>query len=170
MLSKIIIPIFVLLIIFYGLYKKCDIYNEFIKGCKDGLKIIYNITPAIIAFVFAVNIFLSSNFLNDVFSFLDVLLNKINLSVDIIPMALLRPISGTASLSIMNDIFIKYGPDSFIGLLASTIQGSTDTTIYVIALYFSSINILKTRHALFCGLFADVIGIISSFIIVSLFF
>ena len=70
----------------------------------------------------------------------------------------------------MNDIFIKYGPDSFVGLLASTIQGSTDTTIYVLALYFSSIKVTKTKHALINGLFADLVGIIVSFIVVTLLF
>ena len=85
-------------------------------------------------------------------------------------MAILRPISGTASLSIMNDIFIKYGPDSFAGILASTIQGSTDTTIYVIALYYGSIKVTKIKHTLINGLFADLVGIIVSFIIVSLLF
>lgn len=170
MLSKLIIPIFILIIIFYGLYKNIDIYKEFLNGCKDGLITIFNIFPAVVGMVFAVNLFLNSNILMNSFSFLQNFLSRINLSVDIIPMALLRPISGTASLSIMNDIFIKYGPDSFIGMLASTIQGSTDTTIYVLALYFSSINITKTRHALGCGLFADLIGILASFIVVGLFF
>ena len=120
--------------------------------------------------VFAVNIFLESNFLNTAFSFLLPVLSKFNLPLDIIPMALLRPISGTASLSIMNDIFTNYGPDSFVGLLASTIQGSTDTTIYVLALYFSSIKVKKIKHALYNGLFADLIGITASFIVVSLLF
>ena len=85
-------------------------------------------------------------------------------------MALLRPISGSASLAILNNIFITIGPDTFAGRLASTIQGCTDTTIYVLALYFGSIKISKTRYALLVGLFADFIGIIASIIIVSLFF
>ena len=85
-------------------------------------------------------------------------------------MALLRPISGTASLAIMNDIFITHGPDSYLGRLASVLQGCTDTTIYVLALYFSSINIKKTRYALPVGLFADLIGIIVAFLITSFLF
>ena len=167
MVSKLIIPIFILIIIFYGLIKKVDIYNSFLKGAKEGLVTCYNIFPSILAMVFAVNVFLNSNFLHSVFSFI---LDNHNIPIDIIPMAILRPISGTASLSIMNDIFIKYGPDSFVGLLASTIQGSTDTTIYVLALYFSSIKVTKTGHALINGLFADLVGIVVSFIVVSLLF
>ena len=170
MASKIIIPIFILIIIFYGVAKKIDIYDSFLNGAKEGLMTCFNIFPSILAMVFAVNIFLDSNFLSTVFSFLTPALSKFNVPIDIIPMALLRPISGTASMSIMNDIFKNFGPDSFAGLLASTIQGSTDTTIYVLALYFSSIKITKIRHALYNGLFADLIGITVSFIVVALLF
>ena len=170
MLSKLIIPIFILVIIFSGLVKRINIYDSFLKGVKEGLITCFNIFPSIIAMVFAINIFLNSNFLSTFFSFLKPLLSNLNLPIDIIPMAILRPISGTASLSIMNDIFIKYGPDSFVGKLASTIQGSTDTTIYVIALYYSSVKITKIKHTLINGLFADLIGIIVSFIVVSLLF
>ena len=108
-----------------------------------------------------------SNFINDILFFLKPL---INIPLDIIPMALLRPISGTATLAIMQNIFSLYGPDSFIGYLASTLQGCTDTTIYVLALYFGSIKIYKTRYALIVGLFADLIGIISAIVIVSFYF
>ncbi|MBE6161135.1 MAG: spore maturation protein [Firmicutes bacterium] len=170
MVAKLIIPIFILIIIFYGLIKKIDIYESFLTGVKEGLVTVYNICPSIIAMVFAVNIFLNSNFLENIFSFLNPLLLKLNIPIDIIPMALLRPISGTASLSIMNDIFSKYGPDSFAGLLSSTIQGSTDTTIYVLALYYGSVRISKIKHTLINGLFADLVGIITSFIVVYLLF
>jgi spore maturation protein B len=85
-------------------------------------------------------------------------------------MALLRPISGSASLIVMNDIFKNFGPDSYLGYLSSIIQGSTDTTIYVLALYFGSVKIKKTSHALYAGLFADFCGILSAFFITKLFF
>ena len=170
MLSKLIIPIFILIIIFYGLIKKIDIYNSFLKGAKEGMLTCYNIFPSVISMVFAVNVFLSSGFISSSLSFLKPLLNRFDLPIDILPMAILRPISGTASLSIMNSIFEKFGPDSFAGLLSSTIQGSTDTTIYVLALYFGSIKVTKTGHALINGLFADLVGITVSFIVVSLLF
>jgi spore maturation protein B len=169
-ISKLIIPLFVLTIIIYGYKKKIMIYDSFLKGAKEGLKIVLNIFPPVIAFVFAINIFLNSQILESLFSFLTPALNRINLPINILPMALIRPISGTATLAILNDIFLKFGPDSFIGLLASTIQGCTDTTIYVLALYFGSVKITKTRYALTTGLFADFIGIIASFIITIIFF
>ena len=103
-------------------------------------------------------------------SFLKPLFELSQIPIDILPMAILRPISGTASLAIMNEIFIAFGPDSFIGRLSSTLQGCTDTTIYVLALYFGSIKVTKTRYALPVGLFADLMGIIAAFIITFIFF
>lgn len=169
-LSKVVIPVFVVFVIFYGFKKKVSIYDAFLEGAKEGLMISFNIFPSIIAMVFAINIFLDSNFVYDVLSFLEPVLKLINIPIEIMPMALLRPISGTATLAIMNDIFIKFGPDSYAGRLASVLQGCTDTTIYVLALYFSSIGIKKTRYSLPVGLFADFVGISVAFLITMLFF
>lgn len=119
--------------------------------------------------IFAINILIKSNLLLDIFSFLDNILAKYSLTSEIIPMCIMRSISGNSTLAIMVDIFTKYGPDSLMGLLASVIQGSSDTTFYVIALYFGSIGVTKSRHAILAGLFADLFGIIASFILVYLF-
>ena len=166
-MSNYVIPIIILIIIIYGIKEKRNIYEDFLTGAKEGLLLIYNIIPPILAITFAVNIFVKSNFLNDTLLFLKPI-NNIPLEVK--PMALLRPISGTATLAILQNIFSLYGPDSFIGYLASTFQGCTDTTIYVLALYFGSIKITKTRYALIVGLFADLIGIISAILIISFYF
>ena len=170
MFSKIVIPAFIVFVIFYGFIKKVNIYDTFLEGAKEGLMISFNIFPSIIAMVFAINIFLDSKFLDGMLGFLKPLFDLANIPIDILPMALLRPISGTASLAIMNDIFASFGPDSFIGRLASTLQGCTDTTIYVLALYFGSIKVTKTRYSLPVGLFADLMGIIAAFIITFIFF
>ncbi len=169
-LSKIIIPISILIIVFSGFKKNINIYDSFLEGVKDGLSLSISIFPSIVAMVFAINIFLDSGFIIKFFNILAPLVNKFNIPLQIMPMALLRPISGTATLAIMNDIFSKYGPDSFVGRLASVLQGCTDTTIYVLALYFGSIGIRKGRYALIVGLFADLIGIIMAFILTSIFF
>ena len=166
-MSNYVIPIIILIIIIYGIKEKRNIYEDFLNGAKEGLLLIYNIIPPILAITFAVNIFVKSNFINDTLLFLKPI---INIPLEVIPMALLRPISGTATLAILQNIFSLYGPDSFIGYLASTFQGCTDTTIYVLALYFGSIKITKTRYALIVGLFADLIGIISAIMIVSFYF
>lgn len=169
-LAKLIIPLFVLFVVIYAFSKKVMIYETFLEGAKEGLITVFNIFPAIIAMVFAINIFLNSQILETIFQVFTPFLEKIDLPIQILPMAFVRPISGTASLAILNELFKNYGPDSFVGRLASTIQGCTDTTIYVLALYFGSVKISKTKYALSTGLFADFIGIIASFIVVKLLF
>lgn len=169
-ISKIILPIFVILIVFYGVKKKVNVYDAFLEGAKEGLVTTFSIFPAVIAMIFAINIFLDSNVLGFVIKLLNPLIGNFNTPVEIIPMALLRPVSGTASLAIMNDIFQNFGPDSFVGRLASILQGCTDTTVYVIALYFGTVKITKIKHALSVGLFADLVGIIMAFVLTNLFF
>lgn len=170
MTSNYIVPIFVLFIILYGFKKKVNIYDSFLVGAKDGLITTFRIAPAVIAMVFATNLFLNSHFLEFIFSYFTPLLETFNIPISVLPMAMVRPISGTASLAIMSNIFELYGPDSFVGRLASNLQGCTDTTIYVLALYFGSIKVTKTKHALSAGLFADAVGIIAAFIITFIFF
>ncbi|MBE6140444.1 MAG: spore maturation protein [Firmicutes bacterium] len=170
LLSKIVIPVFVLGVVFYGFRKKINVYDSFLEGAKEGLIITFNIFPTVMAMVFAINIFLDSNFINYLLSSVKPFFAILNIPLEIMPMALLRPVSGTASLAIMNDIFINYGPDSYLGRLSSIIQGCTDTTIYVLALYFGSIGIKKIRYSLKVGLFADLIGITVAFILTSILF
>ncbi len=169
-ISKIILPIFIIIIVFYGVKKKINVYDTFLEGAKEGLMTTFSIFPAVIAMIFAINIFLDSNVLGFIIKLLTPMIGKVSIPLEIIPMAILRPISGTASLAIMNDIFKSFGPDSFIGRLASILQGCTDTTIYVIALYFGSVKITKIRHALWGGLFADLVGIIMAVVLTNLFF
>ncbi len=169
-LSKIVIPLFVIIIVFYGFKKKINVYDSFLEGAKEGLIITFNIFPSIIAMVFAINIFLDSHFVTFFLGIFKDFFTFIHIPLDIMPMAMLRPISGTATLAIMNDIFITHGPDSYIGRLASVLQGCTDTTIYVLALYFSSIGIKKIRYSLGVGLFADLVGITVAFLITGLMF
>lgn len=160
MLNNYLIPIIVVVIIFFGYFKKCDLYDDFIEGALDGLKIVIEILPVLLAMIFAVNIFVGSGFLT-------IIGGKFK---DILPMVILRPISGNASLAMLSTIYQKYGVDSFFGFLGSIIQGATDTTIYVLALYFGSVKIKKTRYALSVGLFADVCGIFTAFIVAYYFF
>ena len=169
-ISIIVLPIIVLTIIIYGYKKRINIYESFLKGVLEGLKTTVNIFPNLLAMIFAVNLLIKSGFVDYISSFLNPLLSNYSLSTDIISMSLFRPISGTASLAILNNILSNFGPDSIMGRLASTIQGSTDTTFYVLALYFGSVGIKKTKYALPVGLFADLVGIITSFLIVYMFF
>ena len=169
-ISSLIIPIMVLSVVIYGIYKKVNIYDVFIEGAKESFEMIFTIFPYLLGMMLAINLFLHSNILSNLSNLISPLLDLIGVPFDIVPMAIMRPISGNSSLAILNNIFLNYGPDSFIGRLASTIQGSTDTTFYVLTLYFGSVGIKKIRYSLLAGLFADLIGIIASIIIVKLVF
>lgn len=159
-MNKYIIPLVVLFIVIYGYKNKVSIYDAFMEGAMEGLRTILKIIPPIFGLVFAVNVFIESNVINNIF----------NDNSEIITMGILRPMSGNASLAMLSTIYNKYGVDSFNGVLASLIQGANDTTIYILALYFSSIKVKKTRYALLVGLFADLCGVIAAYIVVKFFF
>ena len=148
----------VFFVIFYGYIKKIDVYNSFIEGAKESFTVCLNMFPSLLAMMFAINIFISSNIL-DMIPF-----------NDIISMIILRPLSASSSLSILDNILKTHGPDSFTGVLASTLQGSCDTTFYIIALYLGSIGIKNYSYAFKACLIADIIGITASIFIVKLFF
>jgi spore maturation protein B len=170
MLSKLIMPILIVFIITYAFFKKNDIYASFIRGAKEGIEIVVNLFPYILAMIFGINLIVESGFIKDVLSLFKPFFDLLKIPIEILPMAIMRPISGNASLALMNDIFNKYGVDSFLGRLSSVIQGSTDTTIYILTLYFGIVGIKKIRYAMWVGLISDLIGIIVSIIVVSLFF
>lgn len=164
-ISNYIIPIIVLIIVLYALKKRVDIYDTFIDGTKESFDMTLKVFPNLLAMVFGVNIFLKSGVLDFIFNNLKPIFSYINIQIEILPMAIMRPISGSASLAILNDMFLNYGPDSFIGTVASIIQGSTDTTFYVLTLYFGSIGIKKIRYAMWAGLFSDLVGIVTAIIL-----
>lgn len=169
-LSQIILPLIVLFIILYGIYKKVPIYDVFLEGAKESFSLIMSMFPCMLAMVLGVNIFLKSGFLNFVFEFLNPLLQVINLPLEILPLAFIRPISGSSSLAILASILKKYGPDSFIGRMASIMQGSTDTTFYILTLYYGSVGIKKIRYSLIAGLGADIAGIVSALVLTQFLF
>lgn len=169
-ISNLIIPLITIIIIIYGLSKKIDIFSSFLVGVKEGLLTTLNIFPTIFAMVIAVNILLKSNIIIDITKNLVPILSKVNLNPSLIPLCLLRPISSSSSLVILNDILKIYSPDSMVGRIASVIQGSTDTTIYIISLYFSSIGIKKIKHSLAIGLLVDFLCVIIAIITVNLLF
>ena len=169
-MTDLIIPIIVLLIIIYGFYKKIDLYDSFLRGVKEGMHTVIKIFPTIFTMMLAVQVLLKSNIISDFTNILNPLFTILKFPGELFTLALLRPISGTSSLVVMNDLLRTYGPDSFIGRVASIIQGSTDTTIYILGLYFSSVGIKKSKYALIAGLLADLSAIILSVIIVKILF
>ena len=169
-LSNYILPSLVLVIILYAIRKKTNIYDAFIEGSKESFDMTLSIFPNLLAMVFGVNIFLKSGILDFIFKVIDPALKFIHIQAEILPMAIMRPISGSASLALLNDIFLNHGPDSLIGMISSVIQGSTDTTFYVLTLYFGTIGIKKIRHAMWAGLFSDFVGIVSAIILGNILF
>ena len=163
-ISQYIIPSITLFVIIYALIKKVDIYNEFLEGVKEGLDLSLSIFPSMFAMIISINVFTKSNLLNDLITHITIPL----IPKEILPLTLLRPVSSSSSLMLLNNILSTAGPDSLVGKIASIITGSTDTTIYIIGLYYSSIKIKHIRHSLIVGLLADLSCIIISILIVNL--
>lgn len=168
LLSNAIIPILILFVIIYGIKKKINIYDVFIDGAKESIELSFNLFPSMLAMIFGVNIFLKSGFIDFFFEKLSSLFSFIQIPYQILPMMVMRPISGSSALAILTNLFENYGPDSFLGVLGSILQGSTDTTFYILTIYFGTIGIKKIKYALTVGVIADVIGIIISIIVVNL--
>ena len=163
-ISNIILPIITLIVIIYALKHKVNIYEEFLNGVKEGLSISLDIFPSIFALIISVTVLVKSNILNDLISLININL----FPKEILPIAILRPISSSSSMMLLNDILQTYGVDSLIGKISSVIAGSTDTTIYIIGLYYSSIKVKKIKHSLLIGLLADLTCIIISILIVKI--
>lgn len=159
-----------LIIVVYGAVKKVEIYDTFIEGIKLSFPMIKTLFPTFLAMILGINLFINSGFLNFLLGLISPLLEIINIPKDILPLALIRPISGSAALAYLTNIFQNFGPDSYLGTLASVMQGSTETTLYVITLYFGTIGVKKIRYSLYAGLLADLFGIIASTVIVNLLF
>ena len=169
-ISALVVPFIIFMILIYGIKKHINVYDSFLAGTKGSFEIIFNIFPSILVMILGINIFINSGLIDVIFEILRPIFNLIKVPVEIIPMALMRPMSGSSSLALLNNILSSSGPDSLIGRICSIIQGSTDTTFYVISLYFGSIGIKKIKYSLWVGLFADIVGIISSIVVVKLFF
>lgn len=169
-LSDYIIPTVIVLIILYGIFKGANVFDEFISGAKNGFKIVYTITPSLIALIFAIELMKSSGGLDVLCSFLAPVTDFLGIPRELTPLTILSPISGSGSLGMFERILKDNGPDGFIGRCASVMMGSTETTFYTMTLYYGSVNIKKTRHTLPCALCADFTSFILSPKIVNLFF
>jgi spore maturation protein B len=165
-----LIPIMIGFILIYGTLKKVPTYEVFVEGGKEGVKIAISIIPFLIGMLVAITVFRESGALEFFVGLIRPALIALGIPPEIVPLAIIRPISGTAALGMMSDIVAAYGPDSFIGRLASTLQGSTDTTLYVLTVYFGAVGIRKMGDALKVGLLADLVGIAAAIFIVTIMF
>lgn len=167
-ISSIIIPLMFLFTIIIGLFKKVDIYNSFLEGAKESLVTVFNIFPAVVTLMIGIGIFRSSGLLDFLTSFFAPFFDMINVPKEILPIGILRPMSGSGGIAMLTDIIKNYGADSKIGVMASVICGSTETTFYTVAVYFGSVGITNTRHTIKCALIADLVSIIIGILICSL--
>lgn len=166
MISTWIIPCFVLIILLMAVKKKLPAYELFVEGGKEGIEMAFTLLPFLLGMIVAISILRSSGALEAFVGVISPLLIKFGVPPEIIPLAFSRPISGTAALGIMSELTETYGPDSYIGRLAATMQGSTDTTLYILTVYFGAVGIQKMRYALKVGLLADLAGMIAAITIV----
>ncbi len=156
-----------------GVVKKVNVYDAFIDGAKGGFGTAIGIIPYLIAMLVAIGMFRASGAMDMLVSGLAWCFAAVGLNTDFVPAlptALMRPLSGSGARGLMVDAMVQYGADSFVGRLVSILQGSTDTTFYIIAVYFGSVNIKDTRYALACGLLADFAGIVAAILLAYLFF
>jgi spore maturation protein SpmA len=168
--SVIAIPSLIVIFVGYGVFKKVKVYEQFVEGAKEGFNIAIRILPYLLAILVAIGIFRAGGAMQWLISILSPLTNLIGMPAEALPMALMRPLSGSGSLGIMSEVIKVHGPDSFIGILVSTFYGSSETTFYVLAVYFGAVNIKNTRHAVPAGLIADICGILGALFIVKLLF
>lgn len=170
-ISIIAIPLLIFVFIGYGAIKKVKVYEQFVEGAKEGFNIAVRIIPYLVAMLVAIGIFRAGGAMDNwLIPLLRIITDPIGFPAEALPMALMRPLSGSGSLGIMAETMAVHGPDSFIGILVSTFFGSTETTFYVLAVYFGAVSVKNTRHALPVGLLADVAGIMGALFIVKLLF
>lgn len=164
-ISSSIILIVILVIVGYGLYEKNKVYDTFVEGAKEGINIVFNIFPTLVGVFIAVGSLRSSGVLEFIIKIIEPITNFLGFPSEIIPLAILRPISGSASMGVATDIIKNYGVDSKIGIITSCIMGATETTLYTIAVYTSCIKVKKIRFVLISALIADIVGMTISVII-----
>ena len=168
-ISAVIVPLLVFGIFLYGMIKRVNILDAFTHGARENIKVAVDLLPTLTLLMLAVGMFQASGALNALTSLIAPLMEFIGFPPDCLPLALLRPVSGSGALSILGTIFKDKGPDSFAGRVASVLMGSTETTFYTIAVYFGATKIKKTRHALPSALAGDITAFLLSALMVRLF-
>lgn len=163
-------PVFAAVVILFGLMKKVPVFDIFLKGAREGIALLYNIAPTIIGLVFAVDLLRSSGAVDALCGFIKPFAEQLGFPQEIVPMVMLRPVSGSGATALLTSLYQDCGPDSFAGRVASVIAGSSETTFYAVTMYFGSIRVKKIRHTLVAALAADFTAALVSIITVRLYF
>jgi len=169
-ISALAIPLVIVVIPTYAYLKKVKVYEVFVEGAKEGFNIGVRIIPFLVAILAVIAVFRSSGAMELLVNLLGPILDKVGMPAETLTMALMRPLSGSGALGVMTELINTHGADSFIGKLASTMMGSTETTFYVLAVYFGSVGIKRDRHAVPAALLADLTGIVAAVFICNVVF
>ncbi|WHX47412.1 spore maturation protein [Paenibacillus woosongensis] len=164
------VPMMIAFIPLYAFMKKVPVYESFVDGAKDGFSTAIGIIPHLVGMMVAISVFRASGALEFFTGWMGPLLKMLHVPPEVMPLGILRPLTGTGSLAFTTDLIKTYGPDSMIGRIASTVQGSTDTTLYVLTVYFGAIGIRNGRYALKVGLFSDAVGFVAAIAVCLLIF
>ena len=164
------LPVILFGILTFGLIKKVPLYEEFTEGAKEGFKVSVKIIPYLVAIIVGISMLRASGAIDMLAHFMSPVLNKFNVPADVLPLMIVRSLSGSGALGIFSDIANNMGPDSYVTKLAAVMVGSSETTFYVLAVYFGAVGITKIRYALIVGLLADLIGIIAAVSVCNLMF
>ncbi|GAA0743958.1 spore maturation protein [Clostridium oceanicum] len=166
-IESLIIPLIILLIITYGAVKGVKVYECFIEGAKDGISICLRIFPYLLAMIFAITILRESKGLDYIIKIVNPFVKYIGLPGEVVPLVLIKPLSGSGALGTFTDIIKNYGADGYIGRIASVIMGSTETIFYTLTVYFGAVGIKKIRHTLWAAIIADITAIITAIIVIN---
>ena len=169
-ISLYILPIIILVILTTGMIKRVPIYEEFIEGAKDGFTVSVKIIPYLVALIVAISMLRASGAIDFLSNLFTSIFSNLNIPADIIPIIFTRSLSGAATLGVFSDIVSHNGPDSFVVFLSAIMVGSSETTFYVLSVYFGSVGIKKFKYAIWVGVLADIIGIVLAILVAQLFF
>ncbi|MGV3488960.1 MAG: spore maturation protein [Tuberibacillus sp.] len=164
------IPMIIGIVFLAGTIRRVPTYETFVEGGKEGFQMAVSIMPYLVGMLVSIGVFRASGAMDAMVNMIKPLFSAIGVPAEIVPLAIIRPISGNGALGMMSNVLATYGPDSFIGRLAATIQGTTDTTFYIVTVYFGAVGIKKISDSLKVGLLADLFGFIAAIIIVTLVF
>lgn len=170
MLGQLAVPLVVAGIVLFGAVRGVRVFEVFVEGAKEGLKTSANILPSLVALTVAVGMFKASGGLDVITYALEPLGKLIGLPREILPLSLMRPVSGSGAMVIFNDLIVTYGPDSYVGRIGSVLLGSTETTFYTMALYYGAVGIKDTRHTVPCALLGDFMTSLMAALTINLFF
>ncbi len=163
-----IMPAVLTITILWAIFKKISVFDLFLQGAKEGFNTTITLIPTFVGLITAITMLKASGALDIFSNFLSPIFLKLNIPPEIAPLTLMKPISGSGSIAILDNIFKSYGPDSFVGLVASAIMGSTETTFYTIAVYFGATKVKHTRHTLICALLTDLTAIVVAICLIKL--